>query len=483
MVAKAASSPFFHPRLIAVARDCALVGAVVFLASLFGIMTRPLGFLAALWPANALLLGLFIRTPRLATPFSWLTAALAYLAADFATGGEVSRTFWLTAGNLAGVAAGCRLAAGLGEHDRRLRRPRSMLYLFAICVLSAMASSVVGGMATVLVFGRDFLTGAAFWFTTELVNSSILLPVVLTFPSHLEFSARSKDEKTSRNWLPFVLLVLSVGAAHFVGGAGAIAFPVPALLLCALTYSLAVTAIINLALCSWLLIGISGSLLPSPLAGDEWAAVMSVRLGIALMALGPLTVASINTAREELLRKLDRAASRDYLTDAVSRSFFMEKGGALVERLAKEGKPVAVLMLDLDRFKSINDRFGHAAGDHTLKSFAASTREVLRERDMFGRVGGEEFAVILPDTEAGEALAVAERIRIQVSKTPVDVGGGRVHRVTVSGGVACNGGRLDAMLADADGALYRAKHDGRNRIALALARLPQTRRASRRRAA
>lgn len=234
----------------------------------------------------------------------------------------------------------------------------------------------------------------------------------------------------------------------------------------ALTYNLFLTALVTFLVCSWQMIATAGGIVTFPGYDDILQTTMSVRLGIALVALGPLTVASVNAARNELLINLQHAASHDYLTDALSHSAFVARATSMLSRLLSEGRTAATLMLDLDKFKSVNDKYGHAAGDRVLKTFARIVREVLREGDIFGRVGGEEFSIVLPDVTQEEARAIAERIRIKVASTPVQLDDGRHLWVTVSVGMTFSGSRsrLESMMGKADAALYKAKEKGRNRI-------------------
>jgi len=128
-----------------------------------------------------------------------------------------------------------------------------------------------------------------------------------------------------------------------------------------------------------------------------------------------------------------------------------------------------MLLVDLDNFKSINDTFGHALGDRVLEVFTASARDALREADLFGRLGGEEFAALLYDTSSEAAVAVAERIRLSFAAATSDVDGNDVA-ATVSIGIAhCDGPVLEVpdLLAQADRALYFAKERGRNRVEVA----------------
>ncbi len=453
----------------------ALLAAIVLVASLAGILTRPIGFLAAFWPANAILLGIMVRNPRFATLWGWSGAFIGYLAADQMTGGDISVTLWLTFANMVGAISGFLMFRLLDEDDRRLRRPVSMLYLFAICSMAALLAALAGGGAAQVVFGRDFLTGLEFWFVTELVNNLIILPVILSFPSvALHKLRRWDDSPVRRDWmklaLPVAALAISAGAGIMIGGPGAIAFPVPALLWCALTHSLFATAILTMLLCIWLLIAASMGLLHVPMPNDMINATTSLRLGVALIALGPLTVASINSARNEILAKLARNANYDALTQALSRSAFLRRGGRLVS--SGLHKPVSVLLLDLDHFKKINDSRGHAGGDQVLVQFTAAVMSCLRENDIFGRLGGEEFGVVLPRCPAREALAITERIRAHIEDTAMHVGGGDAVRITASIGIASSDEHgtadLGELILRADDALYRAKAMGRNRAVLSV---------------
>jgi diguanylate cyclase (GGDEF)-like protein len=173
---------------------------------------------------------------------------------------------------------------------------------------------------------------------------------------------------------------------------------------------------------------------------------------------------SMTKERGELRHKT--AALVDSLTGLANRRAFLNDADALAQRQAKGGEPLAVLLADLDRFKTINDRFGHAIGDRVLQVFADTISRTLRAQDVSGRLGGEEFAILLPQTNAADAARVAERIRRSFSEDAKTVG---VHAVasTVSIGVATTSASsaiVTDLLAVADRALYRAKAEGRDRV-------------------
>lgn len=180
------------------------------------------------------------------------------------------------------------------------------------------------------------------------------------------------------------------------------------------------------------------------------------------------------TARVEMERnlrtmaeELERLANSDSLTGLSNRRHFMEALGREVERSDRYGRPLSLVLLDLDHFKKVNDTWGHAAGDEVLKSTAQALRSVCRDPDLPARLGGEELVLLLPETASTGARAVAERARRRIQQTRHEAPGGETFQVTASVGVVSLGPRAltaDALLQRADEALYTAKRGGRNRV-------------------
>ena len=188
----------------------------------------------------------------------------------------------------------------------------------------------------------------------------------------------------------------------------------------------------------------------------------SLNFGLLLSAIGAILMAS-----ERLHFELAQLASKDSLTNAYTRRSLFELGENEVARCKRQGSTLAALMLDLDHFKRINDTHGHQVGDQVLTDFVQRVQGVLRRPCIVGRYGGEEFLVLLPDTNREEALLAAERIRTNATcQAGVPV-------CTVSIGLVCLGGvqndSLTALIGRADAGLYRAKEMGRNRVEEALA--------------
>jgi diguanylate cyclase (GGDEF)-like protein len=179
---------------------------------------------------------------------------------------------------------------------------------------------------------------------------------------------------------------------------------------------------------------------------------------------------------EEMMRQLEGAnnqlalqAATDPLTGVANRRHFVERFGEELARRQRAGTPLSLLAVDIDHFKRVNDSYGHAVGDATLIVFTARVREQLRAADLVGRIGGEEFSVLLPDVGRDQAGKAAERIRAAMANQPVVVGAVSLV-VTVSVGVAefgPDGETIESLMRVADERLYRAKAEGRNRVVAA----------------
>jgi diguanylate cyclase (GGDEF)-like protein/PAS domain S-box-containing protein len=174
---------------------------------------------------------------------------------------------------------------------------------------------------------------------------------------------------------------------------------------------------------------------------------------------------------EQLLRE---RADTDELTGIHNRRSFLDRASDELASAQRHGHAVSLLMIDLDHFKAINDQHGHAGGDEVLRSFVRTARTVMRQSDVFGRVGGEEFAALLPHTALDGAQAIAERLLARTRSLPATLGEGVSVGYTVSVGVAAVAAGHDAaawditpLMATADEALYRAKAQGRDRLHIA----------------
>nr|WP_320193391.1 diguanylate cyclase [uncultured Desulfobacter sp.] len=171
------------------------------------------------------------------------------------------------------------------------------------------------------------------------------------------------------------------------------------------------------------------------------------------------------TERKKMEAELKRLATTDVLTGVDNRRSFMEKAEHEIRRAQRYGTSFAMIIMDIDFFKSINDKYGHQAGDVVLQKMAQAVKSALRQSDVFGRIGGEEFSIILMETERKTALLTAERIRSLTERLSINTGKERIH-ITVSIGLTFfkKGDDLSTLSKRSDEALYSAKRNGRNRV-------------------
>jgi len=184
---------------------------------------------------------------------------------------------------------------------------------------------------------------------------------------------------------------------------------------------------------------------------------------------GVLATGQDITERKRMEEELERQAHYDYLTELCNRRYFIKRAENELSRVARYGGELSLIMFDIDHFKLINDTHGHNTGDLVLQKIAAISRDALRKIDIIGRIGGEEFVILLPGTGKRQAIDVAERLRATIEEGEIHSQDGIPIRFTASFGVASLNGTsmdIDQLLILGDAALYRAKESGRNRVCL-----------------
>ncbi|WAB96262.1 diguanylate cyclase [Pseudomonas putida] len=447
---------------------------LTFALALGGILARPIESLSLFWPVNAVLTGVLLRYPRQATLLGFTLVWLGMVTADLACGSGWPPALWLNLCNLSVIVTVWLLLSRLPRLHRRMRSPRGVLSVFGACAAGAtVAASLACAMATPW-FEQSVRATWLAWFSEQFSTAVLLLPVLLTAPSTRAL-VRSSAQAVAM--APLLVLLASLAFSIAFGGPGAIAFPIAALLWCAWTYSPFLVSLLTLIAGSTLIVAVAQNLMHFSVPQSELGVttLMSARLGIAMLILGPLVVACVSQTNRSLLARLAHQATIDHLTGALTRSAFSRRANALLDSRQKHAQalPLTLMMLDIDHFKSINDRHGHGVGDQVLRLFARTLQDQLHGGELLARMGGEEFVVLLPGLAPERASFTAERLRRAVQDLHLAQGDGRLQ-ITVSIGLdGCAGHEpapnLDDLLARADQALYRAKAYGRNRVEVAKA--------------
>lgn len=211
--------------------------------------------------------------------------------------------------------------------------------------------------------------------------------------------------------------------------------------------------------------------------GDEVETGQDLRASVLRFAVNAAEQIALTLANIQLRQTLHTQAIQDPLTGLYNRRFFNDALGRELRRAARRDTPLALMMIDLDHFKRVNDEMGHEAGDRLLCALAEMLRDSVRAEDVIARYGGEEFMVLLPETALADAVGLAERLRVQFRERVVPRTGPSPGTTTLSVGVAArpeSGTTVESLIQSADTALYRAKREGRDRVVASPSVLPSS---------
>ena len=199
--------------------------------------------------------------------------------------------------------------------------------------------------------------------------------------------------------------------------------------------------------------------------GNAWALTISMALSVILaIAQIALNAQRVSIELTEAAEQLKTLASTDALTGLLNRRSFMERSSALLDSARRHQRSVTLLMCDLDHFKQVNDRFGHPIGDRVLAVVGKTLQDLCRASDFCGRLGGEEFGLMLAETNADTGAVVADRVRHEIASLPAFQDGPAALTISIGlSSYSLDQDSLDALITRADQALYRAKSQGRNR--------------------
>ncbi|MFT0533765.1 diguanylate cyclase [Castellaniella hirudinis] len=453
------------------------LAALAFLLIYTSLIFRPLLGDIGFWPANALLAGALLRVTSIRHRYLWPVILLGAFGGYGYWYGSWDTALLNTIINLSGVWLATMLLHRVWPLDT-LRKPMAIVHILLAGLAAASCTAFIGLLgyqtATLLPLDTPLRPAIGVLFQQWLGYSAVLPVCLLWAPARRGPDRRRSWTRalhqlmaSSRQW-PLLVLLAAVGLAALLGGPGTAAFPIPALLICAYAYQQQTCAWLTLVTALILMIShAQGWSIISQDIPSVWTQV-SLQMGLQLMVATPLVVSSSLMARNDLVQSLNQALDHDELTGAMSRQAFMRGATEYLQQSPAAFYGNCVMMLDIDHFKQLNDNHGHAAGDSVLHEFARVIQGAIRPQDLFGRLGGEEFGVFLPNTTLHDSLEIGERLRKAVEKIRLYYDSDEPLRVTVSIGTMHDGQKPHATLSEllslADQAMYQAKHQGRNQV-------------------
>lgn len=438
--------------------------AVTLLLYLGSHLLQQEGRMALFWPLNAILVGIFVR-------YSFLNR-LHYYAVSFLTLIVWDSFFAVNnAGTLIEHFSNIAFVALLTNLILKQRCDTSgsvkinVLRLYSYCLISALICSLPGSYGFTLTSGEQLGTVYPVWLSEEFSTSVLVLPFLLTCSRHMQ-----PKRLTFNKLLPFGLLVLSLTVSGMSGGIGCLSMTLPALIWCAISYSVPTTSLVTLLTGTVEVLMVDSHWVHAGLSGHI-TQIFSARMGIASIAISPVIVAVSVQAINKLVKQLSARANYDFLTRVHSRYGLYEQ---LKEQDEKSvNTALNVLLLDIDHFKNINDTHGHNCGDNVLTEFASRVKQVVGDQGIVARMGGEEFAVVMPDASDRKGYRLAEEIRAEIEQMELQwesntlsltVSIGLSHGKTMHQEVV---DAFDRLLSEADRYLYQSKKTGRNRTCAA----------------
>lgn len=421
--------------------------------------------LSLFWPVNALVAGIIVRFPFLHTTRIYLICYLAMVLYDALFSGWSAPSMTINVANIIFIFIVASLLIKRNKDSSGINRPGKALQIFPACLLASIACATWGSLAQGAAMGDNFLPAWGDWLSEQFSTGVMLLPFLLTLPASFTLKL-----PRLRQLLPVTVLIASVVLAAVIGGGGSLSFPLPALIWCAIAYPIHITSLITLITgVTEIMLVVSGVM---NIQGSDallpLSHLVSARLGIATMAISPLIVAVSMDAIMRLNTQLALRANYDFLTRLLSRSGLYEQLRLRDENADSHTARAGVMLVDIDYFKAINDSFGHDSGDAVLEEMANRMRNVIGERGLICRFGGEEFVAVFFNLPRVELFHFAEQIRHAVIMDKFTLQGNEIG-ITVSIGIASEemrGGNcvelVNSLISAADKRLYHSKRNGRN---------------------
>jgi diguanylate cyclase (GGDEF)-like protein len=398
----------------------------------------------------------------------WPAIAVGAFLANITTAGPVMSVLAIAAGNTLEAVVGAFLLSRVADFRPSLERVRDVVSLVVFAGLLSTAISATVGVTSLwsagLIPDGQILTTWRIWWLGDLGGDLVVAPALLIFAARPALKHRS--------WVRAEALALAVAlvAVTWLAFSSRISFAyvvIVLLLWIGLRFGQPGTAVAGL-MASGIAVWATAHGRGPFIGGSADAELLRAQLFVGVAMISGLVTSALNAERTRAVERLQELADHDSLTGVLNRRRFTEELDRWIGYSRRYGGQGAVLVIDVDRFKSVNDAFGHAIGDQVLARLGALLRERVRGTDVVGRLGGDEFTVLLPRADVEQSVAVATAVLDKLRSEGTVTMTGRSIEVTASIGVGHFGQGVDVdsqqVLRNADIAMYEAKEAGRDRV-------------------
>lgn len=435
------------------------------ITSFIGIAERTDGPFSLVWLTNAVVIGVLLRFYDHVNWRHYTVCCAGMIIPDLIVGTDNIQMITMTCANFMTISAGYFFLKKYA--DNMETEWFSNLYcvpkMLLLCQPALFLGSIVGSSAIAIIYNKSYFLTASYWYLNESLNFIVLLPLILVIPkSTTPFSGSLMS--CIRHMLPSILLLLIFffikDKIHFLMAS---IFIIPTIVWLALSGNLFLTTFgisMNGTFFFLWLIHSSHDYLFFP----EESYVSIVRVIITAMALCALMIAASITERDKLFHQISYISNHDDLTGILNRRAFIKSAEETIATLTKDNICTMVL-IDIDFFKIVNDKLGHQTGDSVLIEFCHQLKKCLPANQLFGRIGGEEFALLLANTLENNHQKIVDNIVYHFYQNPLFING-EPYPLTISAGMVewSEGERYETLFKYADQALYLAKTSGRNQL-------------------
>ncbi len=464
-----------------------LAVAAGYLATALGglAISRQAGNIATLWPPN----GMLVAALLLSAPRRWkdvlIAGAIGSLAANLFNGSTMLAASSITVANLVEALVAASIIRWQTGRRVLFQHSTDVVVLIVASITAALIAGALSATSAKLLSHAPFTTIFIKWVLGDVLGLLVVMPIAVIAHDLVKHGPdRMLSLRTQGEAALLLGAVCGVSFAVFAPNVPPIQFLVmPTVLLASfrlgpLGAALSTSIVAIIGSLGTVLAAKAGASTPD----EVTLRVFNFQLNLAVLFLTALPIGSAMAQRvtleHDLMEEKERAdrfakdmaslANIDDLTGLATRRFFLDQLDMMAATARRQKQPLTLAMIDIDHFKPINDKFGHAVGDAVLMAIGAACRSAVRSEDVIGRLGGEEFAMLMPLTDQEAAFRMVDRLREAVAAIAIPTNEGRTVSVTISIGMAMFADQqIDRLLLDADRALYLAKERGRNRIVLA----------------